>query len=187
MNPLYRAVTSLQARLTGAGIPSVVIGGIAVSVWAQPRATVDVDLKVLLDRNSAERLLDVLGGDYQPIQRQPLEALRRNGVLFVKDPSGIRVDIQLADVSLDESAIGRGVLVELEPGLSATVCSPEDLVIYKMISTRPRDRQDVENVVRRQGDKLDDAYVARWLRLLEQALDESDLVSAYEQLRGRTR
>ena len=185
MNPLYQAVVKLQQRLSSAGIESAVIGGIAVSMWARPRATEDADFKVLLDRDSAQDLLRVLQPDYAPLQANPVEALRRNGVLFVKDSSGVRLDLQLADVSLDEAAIRRAQLIELEPGLSARVCSAEDLLIYKIISTRPLDQIDVENIVRSQGDKLDDQYVLHWLHQLEQALDDSTLIATYQRLRRR--
>jgi hypothetical protein len=185
MNPLYQAVVQLQQRLSAAGIDSAVIGGIAVSVWARPRATEDADFKVLLDRDNAQRLLSVLLPDYIPLQANPAEALRRTGVLFVKDSSGIRLDLQLADVSLDEAAVQRAQWIELEPGLNARICSAEDLLIYKIISTRPLDQIDVENIVRSQGDKLDDKYVLYWLRLLEQALADSTLVAAYQRLRRR--
>ncbi|HEY4721077.1 MAG TPA: hypothetical protein VII92_04475, partial [Anaerolineae bacterium] len=68
MNPLYQAVVRLQRRLSDAGIESIVIGGIAISVWARPRATEDVDFKVLLDRDGAQQLLNVLQPDYTPLQ-----------------------------------------------------------------------------------------------------------------------
>lgn len=185
MNPLYQSLVQIQQRLTAAGIASAVIGGIAVSAWARPRATQDIDFKVLLDRDAAQRLLDVLMPDYVPLQANPLQALQRNGVLFVKDQAGIRIDLQLADTSLDESAIQRAQTLELEPGVTAQVCSAEDLIIYKMISTRPQDQVDVENLVRRQSQQLDEQYVLRWLRQLEQALDDSTLVATYQSLRRR--
>ncbi len=75
MNPLYQAVAQLQQRLSAAGIESAVIGGIAVSVWARPRATADADFKVLLDRDGAPALLSVLQPDYTPLQPNPVEAL----------------------------------------------------------------------------------------------------------------
>ena len=37
-------------------------------------------------------------------------------MLFVRDESGIRLDLQLADVGFDESAIQRTGEIELEPG-----------------------------------------------------------------------
>jgi hypothetical protein len=183
MNPLYQSLVQLQRRLTAAGIASAVIGGLAVSVWARPRATQDIDFKVLLDRDAAQRLLNILTPDYIPLPAHPLQALQRNGVLFVKDEAGIRIDLQLADTRLDESAIQRAQTIELEPGVTAQVCSAEDLIIYKMISTRPQDQIDVESLVRRQGQRLDDKYVLHWLRQLELALDDSMLVSTYQRLR----
>jgi hypothetical protein len=185
MNPLYQSLVNLQQRLSKVGIASAVIGGIAVSVWARPRATEDIDFKVLLDRDAAQHLLDVLKPDYTPLQSNPLQALQRNGVLFVKDQNGIRIDLQLADVDFDRSAIQRARSIELEPGLTAQVCTPEDLIIYKMISIRPQDQIDVENIIRRQADNLDDKYVLQWLRLFEQALDDSTLVKTYQQLRHK--
>jgi len=45
-------------------MPSVVVGGVAVGAWGDPRLTRDVDLKVLLDRQEADRLLAALGSAY---------------------------------------------------------------------------------------------------------------------------
>lgn len=67
---------------------------------------------------------------------------------------------------------------------SVVVCSPEDLIIYKLISTRQRDLDDAQSVVYRQGDALDDDYVLTWLRRFEQALDDSTLVATYRRLRA---
>ncbi len=119
------------------------------------------------------------------MQSDPLRALQQHGVLFVRDRAGVRIDLQLADVSFDAAAIERAQRIELEQGLIATVCTAEDLIIYKIISTRPQDQIDVESIIRRQGDRLDDRYVVRWLRLFEQALDDSTLVRTYEQLRRK--
>ena len=73
--------------------------------------------------------------------------------------------------------------IELEHGLIAHVCSPENLIIYKLISTRSRDHEDAASVVRRQGEALDDEYVLEWLRKFEQALDDSTLVEEYRYMR----
>jgi hypothetical protein len=63
------------------------------------------------------------------------------------------------------------------------VCSPEDLVIYKLISIRLRDHEDVQGIVRRQGANLNDNYVLDWLRQFEQAFDDSTLVAEYKRFR----
>jgi len=186
MENLFRSIRALQQRLDKASIPSVVIGGLAVGAWGEPRVTRDADLKVLLGREDAERLLHVLAPDYVSLLPDPRQALRRQAMLFVQDATGARLDLLLADTPYDVLAIQRGREVEVQPGLFVRLCSPEDLIIYKLISTRLRDREDAASVIRRQGDKLDDGYVLDWLRQFEQALDDSTLVTEYRRLKRKT-
>lgn len=162
-----------------------VVGGIAVGIWGEPRVTRDVDVKVLLTRDDAARLLEVLGSDYQSLIENPLRSLSNTGVLFVQDERGTRLDLLLGETAFDAEAIRRAQFVELAPGLKARVCSPEDLIIYKLVSTRQRDYEDAVSVIRRQGDALDDAYVVGWLRQFEQALSDSTLVAEYRRIRGK--
>ncbi len=187
MENLLQSIAILQRRLAEAGIPSAVIGGVAVGVWGNPRVTRDVDIKVMAQRNEAHRLWSVLSADYTPLIENPSLSLQRLGFVFVQDAFGTRIDLLLADTPYDATAIQRARDVEVEAGLVLRVCSPEDLVIYKMISLRPRDAADVESIIRRQGEALDDAYILDWLRQFEQALDDSTLVAGYERLRAACR
>lgn len=66
MNNLTTSVVKLQKRLDDAGIPSMVIGGLAVGVWGEPRLTRGADLKVLASRSERRRVLDLLD-DYGAI------------------------------------------------------------------------------------------------------------------------
>lgn len=184
MGSLVRSIRRLQQRLQEADIPSMVIGGVAVALWGEPRVTRDVDLKILLGREEADRLLAVLPPDYAPLLPDPRRALKEQAMLFVQDSAGTRLDLLLADTPYDVQAIRRGQSVEVEPGATIRVCSPEDLVIYKLVSTRLRDHEDAASIIRRQGDKLDDRYVLHWLRQFEQALDDSTLVAEYTRLRA---
>ncbi|MBN1888312.1 MAG: hypothetical protein JW850_09990 [Thermoflexales bacterium] len=183
MENLLQSIAALQTRLAEAGFPSAVIGGIAVGVWGDPRVTRDADLKVLARRDQAGTLWETLGPDYTAMVAKPLDSLRRMGFVFVQDCHGTRLDLLLADTPYDEAVIQRGRAMEIQPGITLRVCSAEDLVIYKMISSRPRDRADVEGIVRRQGQALDDDYILGWLRQFEPALDDSTLVAEYTRLR----
>lgn len=88
-------------------------------------------------------------------------------------------------MGFDRQAIERAVEVEVRPGQKARICTAEDLVVYKLISTRPRDYEDARSVVARQGSKLDRAYVERCLNEFEQVLDDSTLVSSFHELLRR--
>ena len=155
----------------------------AVAAWGEPRLTRDVDLKILLSRQNADRLLEVLSTNYQPLVSNPREVLRKQALVFIQDSLGTRLDLLLADTPYDVTAIQRGRDVEIQPGFMIRLCTPEDLIIYKLISTRLRDHEDARSVIRRQGNSLDDDYVTNWLQQFEQALDDSTLVAEYQGLR----
>jgi hypothetical protein len=184
---LLQSIIALQRRLSNAGIASIVIGGVAVATWGEPRVTRDADLKVLLERDHADRLLAMLTPDYISLLPEPRQMLQKQGMVFVQDTLGTRLDVLLADTPYDATAIQRGREVEVQPGVVMRLCSPEDLVIYKLISTRLRDHEDAQTVIRRQGSGLEDSYVLDWLRQFEQEFDDSTLVAEYKRLRGQFR
>ena len=182
MEDLISSLATLQQKLEEGGLPSMAIGGLVVGIWGEPRLTRDIDVKVLAGRVDRKRVLEILK-DYTPLNADPEIALQQNAVAFFQDQQGVRLDIMLADNVFDETALGRAKLIELPSRQRVRVCSAEDLIIYKMISIRPKDRADVEGIIRRQGDKLDNRYVEKWLHEFEQAFDDSTLVSEYRRLR----
>lgn len=182
---LVRSVITLQARLDKAGIGSMVIGGMAVGVWGEPRLTRDIDMKVLLKRDTARRLIQVLGRGYRSLHGDAEQSFREAGFAFFLDQHGSRVDLLLSDNAFDDEALARAVKVELAPRKKARVCTAEDLVIYKLLSDRPRDRADAQSVIDRQGKKLDRVYVERWLRELGKAIDDSTLVAQFRRMQAR--
>ncbi len=185
MDKIIESVIAIQKHLEENGVDSVLIGGLAIGAWGDPRTTRDVDLKILLRRSEAQRLLDILGTAFTPIRPNPLQALKGDGILFVQNKLDVRIDLMLADTDFDLSTIRRGRLMELAPGKTVRVCSPEDLLVYKLLAPRGRDYDDAVSIVRRQGEALDDAYINTWLKEFEKALDDSNLVRDYQNLRQR--
>lgn len=131
---LFSKVARIQRLLDEAGIESMVVGGLAVLVWGRARLTQDADLKVRLSRDESPRLLSCLSPHYEFLSAAPEETLGRLGFVFVSDPSGLRIDLLLADTGFDAEAIGRRQEIEVMRGLPLSVCSAEDLIVYKMIS-----------------------------------------------------
>lgn len=187
MKNLFQSIEAIQVRLESHDIRSAAIGGVAVAIWGEPRVTKDVDLKVLLGRDEAERLLRAMGEDLRPVQPDPLDSLRQVGILFALDASGTRADFLLSDTPHDVEAIKRARRIDTLPGVRVRVCTPEDLVIYKLVATRARDHEDASTVIRRQAGSLDAAYILRWLGEFERALDDSTLIRTFESMRERWR
>jgi hypothetical protein len=187
MENYFQSIVVIQSYLQQNGIASIVIGGVAVAAYGEPRVTRDVDLKIQLRRQDADRLLPILSTNYSILLPDPGAGLRKQAMIFIQDHLGTRIDLLLADTHYDDAAILRGREFEIEPGTSFHLCSPEDLIIYKLISTRLRDHEDAASVIKRQADTLDDAYVISWLEQFEKALDDSTLVPEYKRLRTQHR
>ncbi len=54
MNPLLEAAWELHQFLTSHKIPYVIIGGLAVQHWAEPRVTIDVDVTAMYSEGVEE-------------------------------------------------------------------------------------------------------------------------------------
>ncbi|MBT9585767.1 hypothetical protein IV102_20670 [bacterium] len=188
MDGLYDSLQALQVLLKSKHIESAAIGALAVAAWGVARLTSDVDVKVSVHRDEAELLLSTLKERYTPLlQDDPAWQIRQSGLLFLRDAGGHRIDVMLCDTSFDVAAIERAQDLEVRPGLVVRVCSPEDLIVYKLVSTRARDHEDAQSVIRRQGHFLDETYVVGWLQQFEAALDDSTLVEAFRAALRRSR
>ncbi|NDD31620.1 MAG: hypothetical protein EB084_25500 [Proteobacteria bacterium] len=181
---LHASLVRMQGSLARAGIDAVVVGAVALAVWGEARYTLDVDFKISAERDDLHRLLAGLPPDCTPLGPAD-EMIERAGLLFVRDADGVRLDLLLCETSFDDEVLRRAVTVELGQGVSARVCTAEDLLIYKLIATREKDLIDATSLIRRQGATLDLAYVRRWLREFETALDDSTLIPTLERLLQR--
>jgi len=85
MQTLIQSAAQIQKRLDEAGVASAIIGGLAVSIWGEPRLTRDADLRVFLSREQADYLVRLLEPDYVCLADDPENTLRQMGFLFVKD------------------------------------------------------------------------------------------------------
>lgn len=166
-----------------AGLRWYVFGAQAVVLYGRPRLTADLDVTVEAD---LERVLGLVPAFEEAglatRTPDPGELLRRTRVLpLVHRTSGLAVDLVVAGPGLEEEFLAHRRLLDLG-GVEVPVISPEDLVVTKILAGRPKDLEDVRGILREQGERLDLERSRRFLRLLEQALDRSDLVPELERL-----
>lgn len=67
------------------------------------------------------------------------------------------------------------------------MASAEDLIVMKVLAGRAKDVDDVHAILNAHPTDLDVALIRGTLREVEQALNRSDLVSAFERARRRQR
>ncbi len=81
----------------------------------------------------------------------------------------------------------RAVTVDF-PGVGpARLISAEDLIIHKMVASRPRDLEDVERILVRQCLKVDLAYIRQWLAEFAPLIDGHDPLAAFEAALARAK
>jgi hypothetical protein len=61
------------------------------------------------------------------------------------------------------------------------VVTPEDLLLMKMISDRPRDLADAEALTRRRAHTLDRAYLEPRVREFAESLDRPEILTRWTQ------
>ena len=98
---------------------------------------------------------------------------------FVHRDSGVPVDVVLAGPGLEEEFLERARPVDLG-GVVLPVISPEDLIITKILASRPKDLEDIRGILRERLAKLDLRRIRSRLRLLEEALGQDDLKPLFE-------
>lgn len=158
-----RLLALVTRELKGAGIPCMVIGGQAVLLHGAPRVTEDIDLTLAAGPDRVGDVIAVCGR--AALAPLPTDVERFVGDTFVlparHDLTGFRVDFIFSTTPYERSAIGRAQTVEVA-GEPVSFATAEDLIIHKLFAARPRDIEDAQSVVRRQGAKLDWEYIERW-------------------------
>lgn len=182
VEPLFDPLDALQRLLAKFNERGVIIGGIATSLLGKPRYTADVDAMFLLSTAEIPRLLEVA-------KTEGLEAridaaadfAKKNRVLLLRHVSSeINVDISLGILPFEEEIVERSTVHNFG-ALQIRIPTPEDLIILKAVAHRPKDLQDIRNIVDKQAH-LDIARIEEWVSAFAEALELPDLWKQIEAL-----
>ncbi len=144
--------------------PYLLYGGLAAGLWGEPRYTEDVDIVLFISERDALRFLRAAAqSGFAVDEGLALQQLQVSGwarLPLEEEKSPWHLDLTLGDSPFDRSALSRRKGVVLFDR-KVWVASPEDLVIYKLVSARDRDMMDVRQIARRQKG-LDVPYLRKW-------------------------
>ena len=180
MNRRDQAAWEIHEFFTRRNVPYVVIGGMAVQHWGEPRFTQDVDVTAAAPPDDPESLVRAILDRFPARLGDAVAFARRNRVILIRAANGCPVDISLSLPGYEDELMQRAVAYEIEAGKTLRLCSAEDLIIHKAIAGRPQDVRDVESVVYRQRERLDAAYIRRWLREFSDLLARPEILDRFE-------
>lgn len=174
-------LAALSRALTSLNVPWYVFGAQAALIWGRPRLTTDVDVTVRLGDAESRALVSTLQGyGFELRIVATPEFVQQTRVLpLIHQPTGLAVDVVLAGPGLEDDFLARAVVLEIG-GTSVPVISAEDLIVTKILAGRPKDIDDIRGVIEERGARLDIDQIRRTLKMLEEALGQSDLLPVFD-------
>jgi len=184
---LLDALAALDRTLRRLAAPAMIIGGIAVIARGVPRQTVDIDATIWGEAIAIDHLVAELARDgIVPRMVDAGEFARRHQVLLLRhEPTGTPLEISLAWLPFEREALTRASEVDFG-GVAIRVAAVEDLVIYKAVAWRDRDRADIERLLVRHGTGIDLTRVRGVIGEFASALDDPDRLDEFDALVQRS-
>ena len=170
--PELASVARLVSYLDEAGIPYMVVGSVASTLYGEPRSTLDVDMVVDPTPQSLRRLMQALPEeDYYFDEGAAMEALNLQRMFNVLDQQEIlKLDLIVRKSgTYDAVAFKRRVRMEIG-GVSLFFASAEDTILAKLRWSQATDSErqlrDIQGVIRVMDDDLDWTYLDAWAEQL---------------------
>lgn len=179
MSDLTTVIHDLVDIFDRLALPYAIMGGIAVRAHGIPRPTYDVDFTLAVPRERLGEMFAAIndcgysvpeqytGGWVDNVGGMPLVKVR----LFLEGRA-VDTDIFIAETDFQREVVARRITADVE-GRTVNLVTAEDLILFKLIASRPRDLLDIQDVLLTQGE-LDEPYLRRWAAALgvEPQLDE---------------
>jgi hypothetical protein len=180
---LLEALKAVVEALREIKAPGMIIGGIAVIARGVPRQTVDVDATLWGAEVDLGDLVEVLASHrIVPRIHDALAFARRRQVLLLRhEPSGTPIEISLAWLPFEREALGRATRITFA-GIEAPMATAEDLVIYKALAWRDRDRSDIERLIVLYGKDMNLQKVRDMMVQFAEILEDPQRVQEFDTL-----
>jgi hypothetical protein len=181
MTRLEAALLEVCAILDDLRIPYMLIGGLAVAQWEEPRATLDIDITIWVEPERLEQMVGELCLRLPPKPKEPPAFVRETRVLPVITSQGIPVDLIFAMWPMEREAIQNAVERTLA-GKTFRVVPLDYLLFLKLTSNRPKDLDDAERLLRRHRGQFDAAWLQSRLAEISEALSQPEILERYRRL-----
>jgi hypothetical protein len=150
----------LLSTLNAHRVKYLVVGAYAVSIYAQPRATQDLDILVKADADNAKAVFAALAQFGAPLEGLAIADFAEPGPFFRigREPVGVDVLTAIPGVEFDAAWPRRVEEAVDEAGnLRVSFISREDLIAANLASGRPQDLADVDAIQKAAASQSEEA------------------------------
>jgi hypothetical protein len=155
------------------GVPYMLTGSLASSMYGIPRATNDIDIVIAPARDQLLALVQLFQRVGLTVHAESALNAYRNRTQFnvVDVPRGLKVDLILCrDREFSVREFERRETHEVE-GMRLTLATAEDVLIAKLEWAKQgqseRQLQDSAGIIRMQRETLDFGYIGKWVEALD--------------------
>lgn len=137
----------------------VIVGGVAVSSWGNPRTTADLDVIVALEIENVEELCRNLHEVGFSVDRNDIEDSfkEKSHISVFDDHSRYHIDVKGVYNEFDALTIKNKVIISYEDH-NLCIASAEDTLAHKLLFGGYQDMKDAESILLRQSN-LDTEYL----------------------------
>ena len=169
-------IKKIALKLNEKNIPYIIIGGQAVLLYGEPRLTRDIDITLGFGADKYKEIIDIVKQlNFKVLVDDPSSFISQFMVLPVIDEnSGIKIDFIFSFSVYEKKAIDRANKINID-GIEVNFSSLEDVLVHKIIAGRPRDIEDIRNILLK-NKKIDKEYVLKWLTDFDRSLGESFVI-----------
>jgi hypothetical protein len=156
-------ITLVIAALARSKVPHVVVGSFARNFHAFPRSTKDADIVLAVDVTGLNRFETELGPDFS---LDPQTTFETNTGTFrhtlIHKATEFKTELfLLSNDDFDQERFRRRVAFNFN-GCDSFVLSAEDVILSKLRWFRPKDVEDIRDVMTAKMASLDWNYIQRW-------------------------
>ncbi len=182
---LSQALADLERALRPVSARYMLIGGLAVVLRGFPRHTDDIDITIAGADVSVQELHDALSAaGFEARIDDAVEFAQHNQVLLMRHQSStIELDVTLAWLPFETEALAAAEPTAIE-NVRLPVARVEDLIIYKAVAWRERDRRDVSELWRMHRRSVNRARILEVVTQFAEAIEEPHRVRELEKLLG---
>lgn len=141
LSELYKFLSKFKSK-------GVIIGGISAGLLGKPRFTADIDAVIQLGFEQIEKFIETACKyGFEPRISDAADfANKKHVILLLHKKSGIKIDLSIGLLPFEMEIIKRSKVFSTGR-LRINIPTPEDLIIMKAVSHRPKDIEDIRSIV----------------------------------------
>ncbi len=178
MNRLEQTLTKIAQLFGDNGIPYMLIGGYSMAIHGYPRFTEDLDITLGVDIDAFDEVLRTVSKDFKTLVADPKEFAEKTNVLLLESiATGVRVDLVFSFIDFERQAIEEAetIIINKIPIKNVSI---ENLLVYKMLAGRERDKEDVKTLLNAYNKAISKDKVSEKIKQLSIIL-ENDVYASW--------